>query len=122
MVLIDVFSRGTQDSRTGKMDSPMVNVQRAATDQEVLSQQAFLRRAFFLLNRRKIFIVLAIGVTNEQRSPLQTERGKISSVLSKIFKPHKNIITFQSFQSCITHLLACISCLLVHLEREQPEI
>ena len=69
MVLVDVFSRGMQDPRTGRMDSPMVNVQRAATDQEVLSRQAFLRRAFFPLNRRKIFIVHGIGVKDEQRSP-----------------------------------------------------
>ena len=69
MVLVDAFSRGMQDPRTGKMDSPMVNVQRAANDQEVLSRQAFLRRVFCPLNRRKIFIVHGSGVTNEQRSP-----------------------------------------------------
>ena len=69
MVLIGAFSRGMQDPRTGKMDSPMVNVQRAATDQEVLSRQAFLHRALCPLNRRTIFILHGIAVTNEQRSP-----------------------------------------------------
>ena len=70
MVLVDAFSRGMQDPRTGKMDSPMVNVQRAATDQEVLSRHAFPRLAFCPLNRRNIFIVHGSAVTNEQRSPL----------------------------------------------------
>lgn len=68
-MLVGAFSRGMQDPRTGKMDSPMVNVQRAATDQEVLSRQAFLRRSLCPLKRRKIFIVHGIAVTNEQRSP-----------------------------------------------------
>lgn len=62
MVLVDVSSRGMQDPRTGKMDSPMVNVQIAAADQEDLNRQAFLRHAFFPLNRRKIFIVHCIGM------------------------------------------------------------
>ena len=73
-MLVGVSSRGTQDPRTGKMDSQVVNVQRAAADQEVLNRQASLRHASFPLNRRKIITVDCIGmftsITKEQRIPL----------------------------------------------------
>ena len=99
-MLEDVSSRGRQDPRTGKMDSPVVNAQRATADQEVLNRQASLRHASFPLNRRKIFVVYYNGIScniNTGAEDSFVNRSGISDIKDKknILAP-QNIITIVS--------------------------
>lgn len=82
MVLVNVSLRDRQDPHTGRMDSPMVNVQIAAADQEVLSLQASLHHVSFPLKSKKqnnYFLMDGYILILTAESFVGVNRGRISS-------------------------------------------